>query len=528
MTYFMNINASRLLTGFFLIFAPVLTVMASLFYPGSKVLFIIYGLLTTCMLVSIFIKQNGYFPLFFFSFLILGCWLKTMFHFLFNTNFIEPVGLFSGLPEEWDIGLLILNVAFVSLLICYWISTVFTRKEKFVVQSFNSSKYILALLVFSFTAAMALLFFNYQFSILKIGTEPLIKLPSSLYSIIAFMVAWGNAILISALVYWLIKSERIKPCWMFYLLSVLGMFTSISMGSRVQMILYTAAPFILYFYKVSPLDKKFNKNEWRRIIIVTGLLFIATLLSVFADRYKNFPHESNHRYPFCAQSLNEFDKLIVKRRSFPHSKLNEYNREYSYMKPKHAYNRLLLKYPFLAHSLNQLNKLIVDRWIGVEGVLAVSSAPRLGTKLFQIALFEDPRRGNDAIYQKISGSFYKKFKNFVFMTIPGPIAFLYFSGSLLVVALGMALLYFVGYFIENLANILVKNEAVNAIIGIALAYLFVQLNFPITLYYFLIELIVFLVGLALLQKIIASSDLYLKIRGFSLKNNKNYRAECSQ
>lgn len=479
MNYLLNLNASRLFTRFFLILPPILTVLASVFYTGSKVLFIIYGLLASVMVFSLYKKRNGYFSLFFLSFLILGCWLKVILHFLFYINFIEPTGQFNYSPSKWNAALLILIAAFATLLACFWLSTLFTKKIRLPSQSFKSSSYLLPLLILSFASAAALLFFNYYFSILKIGTEPLIKLPSPLYMIIAFMVAWGNAILISALAFWLIKDGKLKPCWMFYLLSLLGALTSISMCSRVQIILYTAVPFILYFYKVSPFDRRFTKNEWIKMVFIATALFLATLLFVFTERYHNFLH-AQLKEPGAKPAQTIPNKIRP-----------------SYIKIKYVGR---VKQTFWTHSLYQFNKLIVNRWIGLEGVLAVSSATnQLGMNLFRTALFENPARGNDAIYQKMSNSSYQKYKNFVFMTIPGPIAFFYYSGSLLMVALGLALLYFTGYFLEHLANIFLKNEGVNAAIGVALAYLFVQLNFPVTLAYFIIELVVFLGGLALLK-----------------------------
>lgn len=483
MNYLMNINASRLLTGFFLILAPALTMMTSYYYVGSKILFLVYGILTTLMLVSLAQKRNGYFSLFFLSFLILGCWVKTIFHFLFKIPFFETVGQFDYSAKGWDEVLLVLIVAFTTLLVCYWISAFLPKKVKSSNPPLKNTRYLLPLLLLSFISAIVLLYFNYYYSILKIGTEPLIKLPSTLYICIAFMVAWGNALLIASLTFWLIKEQKLKPAWMFYLLSTLGALTSISMSSRVQMILYTAVPFIVYFFKPTLFNKKFNTNEWIKILMVTGLLFITTLLFVLTDRYAHYSH-AQLKDPSNTSSYAVSNKVIP-----------------SYIgKPKCIGN---VKPAFWKRTLSQFDKLIINRWVGIEGVLAVSSASNeLGTQLLRNALFESPSQGNDAIYQKISRSTYKKYKNFVFLMIPGPIAFLYFSGSLLIVSFGIACIYFVGYFIENLANTFIGNEAINGVIGVALAYLFVQLNFPITIFYFLVELIIFLGGITLLQALL--------------------------
>ncbi|MNE87852.1 hypothetical protein D3C80_1850930 [compost metagenome] len=56
----------------------------------------------------------------------------------------------------------------------------------------------------------------------------------------------------------------------------------------------------------------------------------------------------------------------------------------------------------------------------------------LGLNLFMRGLKEVPAQGTQSIYQRISDAKYEKFENVTFMTIPDPIAGLFYSGNYLV------------------------------------------------------------------------------------------------
>lgn len=154
--------------------------------------------------------------------------------------------------------------------------------------------------------------------------------------------------------------------------------------------------------------------------------------------------------------------------------------------------------------LMELSKLVVDRWVGLEGILAVVSHENTGWPLFLRSLAERPEAGTQAIYQRMSNAQYQAFENFTFMTIPGPLAILLYSGNLAVLAAGLTLLFAAGILAERLASQLVGNVFTRATIGVALAYLVVQTNFPRVQMFFLIELLGFIAGLYLARIIVSA------------------------
>jgi hypothetical protein len=97
---------------------------------------------------------------------------------------------------------------------------------------------------------------------------------------------------------------------------------------------------------------------------------------------------------------------------------------------------------------------------------------------------------------------YERFENFTFMTIPGPIAVLFYSGDHRILFAGISLLFLLGYSIELAARKCLNNVMTSATVGVALAYLVVQINFPRAFWFFVIELVAFLLGLVILKRLL--------------------------
>jgi hypothetical protein len=133
----------------------------------------------------------------------------------------------------------------------------------------------------------------------------------------------------------------------------------------------------------------------------------------------------------------------------------------------------------------QLGALVIDRWVGLEGVLAIVSYPSRDLALLANSLREDPRSGVESTYQKLAGTRYKHSETFTFLTVPGVVALLALSGSLLCVFAGM---FGIGLFVlgtEIVADRWFRNGFLLSIIGASMAYVVCQMNFPyLTAIYF--------------------------------------------
>jgi hypothetical protein len=369
------------------------------------------------------------------------------------------------------------------------------------------------------------------------------------------------------LAYWLVKSGKLTPNMLFYIVIIEGALTSISMGSRAQMILHVSVPFIAYLIQGKKLEWNISKIGWIKIFSTTALLFAFSIISVSVDRLSSFakavPYTEKTIVTGSLEKSGSNSTSVTENLEKPGSsstsatgnlekpESNSTPATGSLEKPgsnstsatgnletpgssstsatgnleESGSNStsLELSEKALTHDVtpeppvapyqlspelkfkqiaNELSKLIVDRWIGAEGVLAVTSEHHLDLDLFKRGLREDPAQGTQAIYQRISNAQYERLENFTFMTIPGPIAVLYYSGNYLVLFAGMALLFFLGYSIELAAKRLLNNVMTSATIGVAMAYLIVQINFPRAFLFFVIEITAFLIGLIVLRWIL--------------------------
>jgi hypothetical protein len=138
--------------------------------------------------------------------------------------------------------------------------------------------------------------------------------------------------------------------------------------------------------------------------------------------------------------------------------------------------------------LEQLATLLIDRWVGLEGVLAVVSHENLGARLFAKGMLEDPHNGSRSLYQRISRSPYRSYENFIFQTLPGVIAVLYYSGSLAVVFVGMASIAAVLTITEAVIHRFIGNPYFSAVTGLTTAYVICQLAYPYLSIIFILQL----------------------------------------
>ncbi|GLO14107.1 hypothetical protein PPUJ20028_26890 [Pseudomonas putida] len=507
----------------------VATLAAAVHYPASLPLLLLNGLLTGLLVRSVLNNRSSFFSFFLLAFLILGCWAKLVLHFILGTQFIEPIGAFDESPQAWDSAMLALNIAFATLLAC---QAIVARLPPPAVIHIKHPR---ALLMPSMWLAMLLtallLAFNFKFAILKVGTEPLLKLHSYAYVLVSFMLAWGNLILLATLGYWLVQARQMKLETLFYILILEGAVTAVSMGSRAQMILHVAAPFAVYLVHGRELVSGLRLAQWVRILLVTAALFVASLLLVSADRLQSFaqarpvsaPAATSASSPSFAPGASPSSKLLVApadaaqavagallpampllriaAQGMPLPPVSNEAASVPVVRPEVSEEVERARWKGM---LMEMSKLVVDRWIGLEGVLAVVSHDSTGWPLFLRSLVELPESGTEAIYQRMSNAQYQAFENFTFMTIPGPMAILLYSGKLTVLAGGLAMLFLTGILAERLANYLVGNIFARATIGVALAYLVVQTNFPRVQFFFLIELLGFIAGLYLARIIVTA------------------------
>jgi hypothetical protein len=144
----------------------------------------------------------------------------------------------------------------------------------------------------------------------------------------------------------------------------------------------------------------------------------------------------------------------------------------------------------------------VHRWVGLEGVLVVSSLDNRGQEALVAALKDDAKRGGDSLFQQHARTYFlaADSKTYTFLSNAGVVAILFYSGSFLIVAAGMAMIVAVLMATERLARRATGNPFLLAVAGAAAASVVSQMTFPYLSLIFLVQLWVGIAFLAVTQR----------------------------
>jgi len=504
------------------------------YYPGRTVTLVLFGAASFCALAPAVAFQPSFYLLFTSAFLFLGFWAKCVVHFLLNVPFIEPIGNFDNSAAEWDRALEfacagLSGVAAATLISVICLPNLLSRTTSHRLSIAASAiKYL-----FWVSLIIVIIMFgvNYYYAIIKIGFVPKLNLHPYAYVIFSFIVSWGGILWLLSLTLWLTLAGQWKPTALFYVSAVEGAFASLSMGSRSQMILHVLPAIGTYLVcaraancsSLAGIDKV-------KVLLVVASMFGCSLTAVSLDRAVRFldatPTVTAEELPTaqgCEQAVpscetspkSELDtsKQVEGDHSSPSKTVllkKARTKSATRDEPSTGDKSIFWSIRFIPH---ELSRLVIMRWVGIEGVLVTTSVPdSLSSQLLQDGLFEFPSAGVDAIYQRMSASSYQRFSNFVFMTIPGPIAISSYSGSLSFTFIAMFTIALLFHCVEYFALLATRNTATAATAGVALAYMTIQMNFPRTVFFFTLELLGAIIVIAIFRRLL------LQVKFFSLRN----------
>jgi hypothetical protein len=443
------------LTGVGLVF--VLSVAAFTVYPGEPIVFGIFSAASLAVAALPIFGRLSVFTLFLSAFLSLGFSVKLVSFLLFGVDFIEPIGGFNYSSQAWDHTLLISASGLAAVVAAGALCKLFdTHKETSHLDLWRSplfAKIAWPLFLLSIVVTISVFVFNYRYSILKVGVVPLAYFGMLPNVSIAFMVSWGAMIGLGGLTFWMIIAGQLPVVALFYVAAIEGAIASVSMLSRVQMIVHVAAAFGAYWTCASRLGWRLSKMSWALIVVTIALLFVASIAIVSVGRVSAF-----------ADAAPAFQSARKSARADT---------------PKGL--------AMLERVFDEIETLFIGRWIGLEGAMVVSSVNGLDWNLLSAGLLERGDAGVDSIYQRMADAKYPRYSNYIFQTLPGPVAILFYSGSYIIVAAGMGFIFIVCHTLESLAERVSRNPAVSSVVGVALAYLFVQMNYPRTFLIFIVE-----------------------------------------
>lgn len=442
------------------IFTVLLVVsgIALLWYPGSMAIFLLFDFSFLAMLFLALPQPRSYAYIFFSAMLFLGFWLKLMVNMLLDINFLEPVGEFTGSAHEWDWALLVASIGAIGIIIARVVHLLvairFSHTGVSDIRVNNVPIWYLQfrrlIWVISILLMIGLNVINLQTAFYQIGVNPKLVLPAHFNVVLAWLINIGFALWFAVLIHWDWKSKPNTLANNLLVPILEALISSTSTLSRSLYILH-AVPYLLTFAeKWQSMHTTLVKRARTRLLVLCALCFLISLICVSWLRINVY--YLGYDPVFVTVELQKRIKRVP------------------------VFGVTLDKQ--VASMNNQLINLIVRRWVGLEGVLAVSSHANLGADLFLDSIREDPRKGNHSLYQLISKSPYEESESFTFLTLPGIIAILYYSGSLLIVFAGVIFVLLLMFVTEWFALRVTGNLFLQSVVGMAMANVVCQLNFP--------------------------------------------------
>jgi len=378
-------------------------------YEGSSVVFALFSTAFLALLGSGFYRQRTYGYTFLAVFLWLGFWLKVSWHLAWGNGYPEPTGQFMGSPAHWDSALIVSTIGALAVLSARLLfETFFGGAAKTLYGGKDEPPqwlkplwrwhWALFLLVVVAVAAA-----NFYFQIFVVGLKVGTILAWPLNALITLMLAGGGFAAWMAVLLWCeIRWTGAVFRWVILLIMAALVITMSSLSRGMIVMLLVPGAYALYKNSHGLLDL-----SRKRLGILLILLFCAVTANFYA--------------------VNEMRNSIYFEKKAEVAKVGGEQQKFSML-------RLLMKAKEQAIGLMHFS---VDRWVGIEGVMAVSSYPELGADLWARAMLEPPVKTEPSIYATIAPWRYEPsvvmHENVNFMSLPGGMAFFYYSGSLWVV-----------------------------------------------------------------------------------------------
>ena len=385
-------------------------------YQGEWYQYVFFSLTLNVLLLNGLNENKTFFDTFIGVFFWLGYWLKMSYKTTFaNGFFSEPVGNFNYSPAEFDQTLLAVSVGTSGLLIASLLRRKFLFKKLAEEESTGNRFYDYVYIHRNVLMGIFLLgiilvgVLNLHLGIYQRGVVSRTVLPFGLNGIFKWLLLFGLTGFTSIFLH----AESKKTGELSYRSIFLGLFesffSSVSMLSR-GMILNTSG---IGVGVLDSLLKKTLKLGWKKIVstvILFGVLFVMAISVVHFLRGFYF--------------LDKSTPMVFNWKA----------------------------YETRSHSSRVL---FIDRWVGMEGIAAVSSYNGKGWDLWSRAWQEKYKGSGTSLFDReINKSYYNLNENIDelhFITLPGILAFFYYPGSLVFLFFSMLILGVVGISIEWVA-----------------------------------------------------------------------------
>jgi hypothetical protein len=378
------------------------------------------------------------------------------------SKWVEPIGRFSFSASAWDDVALISSVGALGVLCAgqFWRRRIDDWPVRNDIAWYTPGMRIGGwALVLGATALVVVL--NETFHIFHGGLRPALHMPWPMHGLLGWAVSVGIILGAMVLIHLDILAKRSLyfSIILFVAVSSALSITTFSRGTLVLQSLPLLTTVIL-FRKLIPWLTRWN------LLGIVAIFVCGLLLTVFASEQRR----ANNVYAKVqnGEIINDLKIGIV------NSEQRRANNVYAKVQNGEIINDLKIGIVNFAVLIRRLS---VDRWVGLEGVMAVSSYPGKSNDLLIRATKERREMDNVDLYTgDVSLSGFQDTSKYQFATLPGMFAFLYYSGSFLVVFFGTAVLTSIVIAVEHGIRRVTQNPILAGQVGGYAAIMAVQLG----------------------------------------------------
>jgi hypothetical protein len=434
-------------------------------------------------------------------FFALGFWVKFVFHTLFNdVPWGEPIGRFSGVRDEWTT---VLYVASAAMLATILPALAIRKASPPPCSVAGARRFALAepwLWSITLIVGLSLFALNYQLAFLRVGIDTRTILLFPFNAVLSFLLTYGIAIGVACVGYWSWSAGHLPMQLLIAMGIVEGALSSWSTLSRVQIILHSGAFLMGWALYARGPRAGLRLNASLALTAFFAVAFAVSTIAVSLDRIVTYgtPADLEAQQSNVTADTSAGDSSTPS----PEAALG------AHVIPEQSESGRgdVVTSKALSDMVAEVGRLFVDRWIGLEGIMSTVAYDGKDLPLLMFALSERPSVGNEGIYEFISASPYRKLPGRTFLTIPGCAAVLYYSGSALIVFLGIMSLCFAAIALERFALWATESPFAMAVIGVAAANSIAQLNHPYALFTLWVQLFMACGAIYVLRRCVLGPD----------------------
>jgi hypothetical protein len=468
----------KLFISLFLFFVFIKTLLN---YKGNLLVYFLFSLISNYLIWFSFRKKFTFFETFFSLFLWLGFWFKFSITLSFgNQIFKEGVGSFDYSPAQFDYALIVSTVGIAGVIFAGHLREFFFCYPVINIKNFDKSlfyeKYKNIILTTFLILAGFVSFINFYLKIYQKGLVPIEHYNFIFSGTIKILLLFGLTCLSTFILYFEIISFKKLSFITFLIVVIETLLSSVSMISRAMIFGVGALYFAMYKFTKN-IKENFNISFHSKTLILIICLFYLSVASVNFIRMKYF-YIGVSNTPLEDLGLEfkqETNNNVIKNKILDQNKQIIFDNDRLINLDKSKLKN--------TYSFNQFLYLSVNRWVGIDGVMSVVGRGN-------ILNFELLKNSFSDKYQQFSLAFYedtfnvKEIKsidisnNVKGNTLPGIIAFLYYSGSLLFLFVVIAILCFFASTVEFISFMISKkNMFFSSLISMVIAYRFIHFGY---------------------------------------------------